>query len=132
MALVITNAGENTLLDWALRSTGEALTLRLYVNDYTPTATSAWANFTEASFGGYAVKTLTRASWVAPTTNVAGAGSISYAAQQWSATGAATVYGYYVCTAGNVVVWAQRFSVPRVLTSGAVLTLTPSFTLASA
>ena len=134
MSLVVCNAGELLLLEWALKSssTPENLTLKLYTNDYTPVATSTAGNFTEATFTGYAAKTLTRGSWVAPSTNGSGEAEATYAAQDWEAESAQTVYGYYVVGAtSGTLVWAQRFATARSVADGDTLTITPKFTLHS-
>lgn len=135
MALTITNAGELLLLEWALRSTStpEDLVLKLYSNNYTPVATSTASNFTEANFTGYSAKSITRASWGTPTTNANGEAEVSATAQDWSAESDQTIYGYFLVGAvSGTVVWAQRFSVPRSVTSGTVLRVPVRFTLRSA
>ena len=136
MAIVVCNAGELRLLDLALKtalSVDEPFTLRLFKNDYTPIATSAVGDLTEADFTDYTAKTLNRSGWSASTT-ITGAASITYGtAQTWTcgATGN-TVYGAYVLDGSGNLVWAERFAEERVLVSSDTITYTPTLTLASA
>jgi hypothetical protein len=100
MALVFANSGELLAVQGMLKttSTPENLTLKLFKNDYTPTATSTAGDFTEADFTSYTAKTLSRGTWQSPST-VSGKATIAYytAPQTWTcgATGN-TIYGYYV------------------------------------
>jgi hypothetical protein len=109
MAIVVTNEGENLTLGAILNGTPLGnLTLRLFVNDHTPTDASTAASFTEASGSGYAAKTLTSGSWTV------GAGGdptqATYALQTFTFTGAiGPVFGYYVTNSAGKVVWAERF-----------------------
>lgn len=134
MALVVPNAGELLLSEWAFKatSTPENLSLKLYTNNYTPVATSTAGSFTEATFTGYSAKTLSRGSWGSPTTNGSGEAEITYADQTWDATSSQTVYGYFVVggTSGTIV-WAEKFGTARALTDGDSLTITPKVTLFS-
>ena len=133
MALVVTNAGELLLQTWAIKSTStpENLTLKLYSNNYTPVATSSSGDFTESSFSGYSAKTLTRSSWNDPTT-VSTKAEITYADQTFTASGAGTVYGFYIVGAtSGTVIWAEKFASARTLASGDTLTVSPKITAAS-
>lgn len=135
MALVLTNAGELKLLEWALKSTStpEDLELRLFTNNYTPVAGSVTADFTEATFTDYAAKSLSRASWVAPATNGSGEAETTYAVQTWTAGSSQTIYGYYVVGAtSGTTIWAERFATARTPAIGDDLNVTPRFTLYSA
>lgn len=127
MALVVSNVGEIQLMTWALKGTSvtENIILRLYTNNYTPVAASTSANFTECAIAGYSAKTLSRASWSTPTTNVYGKAEMSYAVQTFSFTASGTIYGYYVVTASNVLLWAEMFSSARSVNSGDSLAVTP-------
>ncbi len=136
MALITTNAGELLLLKWALQSTStpENLVLHLFSNNYSPVSTSVVGSFTEATFTGYSAQTLSRASWGNPST-VSNAASSTYSATlTWTASSGQTIYGYYItgATSTTTVIWAERFSTPRILVNGDVIQLTPVFTLDSA
>ena len=134
MALLITTAGQNLLLQWALCSTSqpEDLTLHLYTNNYTPTAADTTASYTEATFTGYSAMPVARATWGAPATNSTGQGEADYPQQTWTVGSSQTIYGYWIqgVTSGTVV-WAEAFATPRPLQSGDTFRLTPSFTLQS-
>lgn len=137
MPLVVPNAGELELLDKMLKdalSVDENYILKLFRNDVTPDQTFVVASMTEANFTNYAAKTLTRALWNAAVT-VSSKAQSSYgtAAQSWTcSTTGNTIYGYWVEGAtSNVCLWAERFTVSRVLADGDVLNLTPQFTLNS-
>ncbi len=131
MAIVIPNAGEALLLEWMLGKTApEAMTLKLYTNNYTPIETSVAGSFTEASGSGYAAKSLASASWSV----VSGDPAVgSYAQQTWTFTGAlGSVYGYYVVGAtSGTILWAERFTDGpyTVGASGDAIRITPRMTL---
>ena len=57
MALVVANTGENKIND--LWIAGQTIVLGLYQNDYTPVAGSVYADFTAATFSGYAAQNIT-------------------------------------------------------------------------
>jgi hypothetical protein len=137
MALVVPAQGELRLLDTMLKlalSTNENHILKLYKADYTPTSSTASGSFTEATFNGYAARTLTRANWQT-TVLVSGKGQSSYGSspQSWTCgTTGNTIYGYWVEGSTSAkVLWAERFTTSRVLGTNDVLNLTPQFTLAS-
>lgn len=115
MALVVPNEGELQMLKQLLGAAAiETLQLKLYCNNYTPVAGSLASNFTEASGGGYAAKSLTASSWTYSGGNPTTA---SYPAQTFTFTGAlttnTTVYGYYVvgATSGKCY-WAELLATP--------------------
>lgn len=135
MPLVVADQGELRLLDIMLKvalSTNENQILKLYQNNYTPTSAAAPGSFTEATFTGYAARTLTRSTWNSAVT-VSNKAESSYGTtpQSWTcgATGN-TIYGYTV-EAGGKTMWGELFSTARVLASGDVLNITPKFTLNS-
>jgi hypothetical protein len=135
MPLVVSDQGELRLLDIMLKvalSTNENQILKLYQNNYTPTSAAAPGSFTEATFTGYAARTLSRSTWNTAVT-VANKAESSYGTtpQSWTcgATGN-TIFGYHV-EAGGKLLWAELFSTARVLASGDVLNITPKFTLNS-
>ena len=113
MAIVTMDSGVASIFKayfnnvWA--AGGKNLTLRLFVNNYTPLDTSTAGSFTEASGGGYAAKTLTNGSWTE--SNVAGIEQAAYAQQTWTfsgpLSGSATIYGYYVTDADGMAIYDE-------------------------
>ena len=134
MALVLADVGADTILNAFFNNAwpagGKNLTIKFFTNDYTPVDTSITGSFTEASGGGYAAKTLSNGSW---TVNAANDPSDAvYAEQTWTFTGpligGASIYGYYILDADDVLVWAERL--PAAFTpanNGDVLKITPKF-----
>lgn len=132
MALMVPNVGEQKLLDNALQiTTPEALTLKLYTNNYDCVETSVHTDFTECAISGYAAKSLARASWGAA---AGGAPSSSTygSAQTFNFTGTGNVVGYYVVGAtSGVLYWAERLyaTTGQTFNNGDSLTITPKLTL---
>lgn len=83
--------------------------LHLFTNNYTPVAGSVLANFTEATFVGYASAIV--GAWAAPSTS-GGRASSQPPVITFTAPGGGlpqTVYGYYVTDAASTIVyWAER------------------------
>lgn len=133
MTLLVPDAGECEILDCAFKDASpEALSLRLYSNNYDAVEGSTAGSFTECSGGGYAAKALTRAGWNSAS-SAAGVSSITYGtAQTFSFTGAVTVVGYFVIggTSGTIY-WAERLyaGAGQAFANGDSLTITPKFAL---
>ena len=109
---------------------GKNLTLKLYTNNYTPLDSSTAGNFTEATGGGYAAKTLANGSWTQ--SNVGGIEQVLYALQSFIFTGALTgnpaIYGYFVVDADGVLVWAELIAAPFTpANNGDHLDITPKY-----
>jgi hypothetical protein len=129
MALNFPDVGENIALEAVVNKTApQNLSLKLYSNNITPSDTDVAGTYTEATFAGYAAKTLTGATW-----NAASGGSISYSAAQTftrTSTGVAeNIYGYYVVQAvSGILVYSERdASAPFAITNnGDAITLTPT------
>jgi hypothetical protein len=131
MALLVPDVGEVQLLTMALKkATVEAQTIKLYVNNYTPTENDTAASYTEMSTQGYAAKTLNRADWTISSS--AGVTTASQPQQVWTFTAGAavTVYGYFIIEAtSGVILWAERFANPQVVQNdGDQIKVTPKFT----
>lgn len=138
MAGILPTEGEDRLLSRALGTTVPVdgdITLKLFVNDYTPVDASVNGDFTEMSTNAYAAKVLAQESWtVAQATGVAEG---TYAQQAWTFddTGGfpTTIYGYWLVDEDDVVVGAERFATSYVVTEiGDVLRITPTLTLSKA
>lgn len=132
MALIVPNASEVTLLQFALGvSTPGNQILKLYTDNAALADTDTAATRTEMTGLGYAAKTLTKASWAV--SNSASVGTGTYAAQTWTFTAGAgvTVYGYYVVDATTgLLLWEEAFaSAKLVQNNGDQITITPAITL---
>ena len=135
MAMIFADVGELELLDKMLKdalTVDEDYTLKLYTNNETPTQASVAGDFTEATFTGYAAKTLTRAGWNAATT-ISNKASATYGTDQtWTAGSSQTIYGAYVIgTTSTTLLWAELFASSVSLVDTDTLTYTPVVTLNS-
>ena len=133
--LVLADLGADEILKAYFNNafpTVKNLTMKLFVNDYTPVDTSVAGSFTEAAGGGYAAKTLTNGSWtVTPANDPSDA---VYAEQVWTFTGAltgnATIYGYFIVNADGTLIYAERLSAGfQPANNGDQLKITPVFQL---
>lgn len=128
MPLNFPDVGENLVLGMIVNRTApENLSLRLYINNITPSDTDVAGTYTQAGFPGYAAITLTGASWNAPS-----GGTITYGSQQtFTCSGTSTddVYGYYVVqvTSGTLLYSERDASAPfAVRNSGDNVRITPT------
>lgn len=111
MAIVVPNVGKEQMLKLILNKTAqEDLNIRLYTNNFTPSNSTVFADFTEASGFGYTSKNIAAAAW----TITPGTPSVAQATQQtWVFTGLlGNVYGYFLVGQTNttLVYWAERFT----------------------
>ena len=127
MTLVVPNAGEAKML--AAIVAAQNFTLKLFKSNTTPGESDTAGTYTEATFTGYAAKTLSTGTWNAP---VEGAPSYIDRADEvfTSSADQATenVYGYFVVGASDGVIrWAERFSdAPIAITNlNDAITVTP-------
>jgi len=131
MALLVPDKGERALLDMMLSDASpNAQNLRLYTAVTGGiTESSIETDFTEATFTGYSIKALARATWNAAST-ATGTTTKTYPQQTWSPTSSQTIVGYYVTenTAGDLL-WAEAFASSRALVSGDTLAVTLSIGL---
>jgi hypothetical protein len=131
MAL-FTNDGLDSINRYVLGlNFGFDMTIRLYVNNYVPTLTSALVNFTECTSGGYSAYFINPTLWSGGT--VAGITTYTYPQQTWTFTAYSgppvLVYGYFVTyDAAGIVVFAEASAVPfNVPLAGGQILLTPSW-----
>ncbi len=131
MNMVIPNEGKLLLLAWAIRDDTAALggyIVGLYSNNYTPVNGSILADFTAATFTGYAQVSLQRNYFLAPIilSNVAYITSAVTPIYDCTGGSPETIYGWYMADATLThVVAAQRFDVPRVMSVGTEEALDP-------
>lgn len=136
MALIVPNVGEIELLDKMLKDdlqVNEDFTMKLYTA-VSPALDkdSEAGDFTEATFTGYAAKTLLRAGWNGSSTVTDKAESVYSAAQTWTAGSAETLKGYYVIGAtSGILLWAETFAGDWAVSASVVVNVTPKFTLNS-
>lgn len=129
MSIVVPDLGEKYLLKTMLQTalaTDEPLHLHLFKNNYTPNRESELDDFVEADYSGYAIIQLDRSEWRDPVTmNGVAVTLYGLTPLSWvSASGTQTVHGYYVTNeADDLVIWAERFVTPALITtsSGPVL-----------
>jgi hypothetical protein len=131
MALLFVDGGDSLALQYIVnKATPQDLVLRLFTNNITPAKGDVVGGYTEASGSGYASKTLTGATWGAPTGS--NPKTIAYAAQTFTFTGAlGNVYGYYLTrVTGGELVYAERFSDGpyNVQHNGDTIAITPTIT----
>jgi hypothetical protein len=136
MSLVLADIGADEILKTYFNNTrpvgGNNLTLKLYTNNLTPLDTHTASNFTEASGGGYAAKTLTNGFWtITPANDPSDA---VYAQQTFTFTGPLsgnpTIYGYYVVDADNNLIYAELLTAPFTpANNGDNIKITPKFQL---
>ena len=120
MSFVLTQIGSQKILNayfnniWP--SFGKDLTLRLFVNDYTPTTMDNVSNYVEANEGtGYQSIVLNTGSWVVNS-------SVNYTLQIFNFNdvldGDNTIFGYYITDADGDLILAERCSRFTPLTNG--------------
>lgn len=135
MALTLTNLGEEWFLQLSLNLGN--YTMKLYQNNATAGLTAAQkdllvnANFTEATFTGYAAKTLTAPGWSTSGTDPRTA---VYAQQTWTRTSTGTaqlIYGYTVHRVSDgLLCWFEEFAGPiSTSTNGDTIIITPTMTM---
>jgi hypothetical protein len=116
-----------------LDTTPLTMVLRLYTNNYTPVPGSHVADFTEATFTGYAAVTLNNSLWGSPTI-VSDRGQTIYDSGTpvpFVSSGGSpqTIYGYFLENTDAGVVWfAEKFATARTVNPGDTLDLTLVFT----
>jgi hypothetical protein len=131
MNMVIPNEGKLLLLAWAIRDDTlfvGGYIVGLYSNNYTPVNSSVLADFTTASFTGYSVVPLARLDFAPPVILSNVAYITSSVTPIYDCTGGApeTIYGWFMADASLThVIAAQRFDVPRVMSTGTEEALDP-------
>ncbi len=125
------------VLTGALTLAAGDLRIRLFKNNVTPTDASILANFTAATFTGYADITLTNGSWV---TTAGAPSTATYAVQTFTCSTAGTaetIYGYVIFRNGVSKVWfVERFPAANITAglttislAGQTIVINPRFTL---
>lgn len=134
MANVVLQQGDLEILNVLRLANDPLATLRLFQNNHTPTVTDINANYTEATFNGYAAVAL--GIWNAAFINGSAQGEIDAPAVTFTHTVGATtntIYGAYVTDNAGDVIYAEKFTAPIIMASnGDSFTYTPKFTAVSA
>ncbi len=129
MAVQISSDGAEAILKalTGVSTTTETLKLKLYTNNFTPTALSVLADFTEATGGGYAEKSLSASAWTMT------GNAISTTPQLFTFTGSVgSVYGYYLvgATSGKLIASEKFTSGPfNVAANGDKITVTATISV---
>jgi hypothetical protein len=134
VSLVLALLGEQKLLEATLKDNVADLSLQygLFTNDFTPARASVIGNVTEATGSGYARVTKAGTAWGSATVATPSiATTTTRASFIWSGVpAAATMYGYFIRTTAGVLVGAERFATPFVVTqAGSRIDLTCKFKL---
>jgi hypothetical protein len=91
---------------------GPPLIIRLYKVDRQPLPSDVFADYVEADFDGYASEIL---AWSPAGVNPLGKGQANAASLTWTQTGIGvmnTIFGVYVATNTDVLMFAERFPAP--------------------
>jgi len=130
MNMVIPNEGKQLILDelFRLTTSRESFVCDLFSSNTTVGNASTGADFTIATFTGYAQVSISRSGWNAATV-VSNEGNISATtAPSFTCTGGSsqTVYGWILRGATSGKIYAgQNFDVARVMSAGATESLNP-------
>lgn len=133
MSIVLNNTNKPLLLNWLLQATSspEALTLKLFKNNYSATATDTTSSYTEADFTGYSSSSVTRSGW-SNASGGSGTATSNYGSTlTWTNSGSSqTVYGYFLVgsSSGNLY-WSETWGASRTLATSDVLNFVPQLQL---
>jgi len=131
MNMVIPNDGKKKFLDWIFRDDGSGgvdFIVRLYSNNLTPIDGTTTGDFVEATFPGYAEITYTHLDFGAAAIVANVAETVGTPAPAWTCSGGGgeLIYGWYMVTSDDdTTLAAQKFDVPRNMTTGATEELDP-------
>ena len=131
MALLAPDVGEVLLLKYMLNNvTPDDPIMKLYTNERTPAESDVLAGYTEATDVAYTNVVLAGASWTVSTGG--GTTTGTFAEQQFSFSGSASVYGYFVTNVdGGSLLFSERFTgAPfNIPSGGGTIAVTPNVTL---
>jgi hypothetical protein len=109
MALVLADSGAVDILTKYFNTTGNNLTVKLYVTPHTPTDTDTYLSYVEAAGGGYTAGTMTAGSHVVSIKN--NIAQAQYPVLSFVFTGPlttnSTIYGYYVVNGSGTLIYAE-------------------------
>lgn len=126
MSILVPNSGLLKILKWITNyeatdggtgPSGGNRVLKIYTNDFTPSATTTTGDLIESTDSGYAAITLTGTNWTI--SNVSGVDIATYPVQTFNFDAQTILYGYYITDQSDELLWIERFSDgPYNLTSG--------------
>lgn len=144
MALKLADVGAVKMLDAYFTNTyptgGSYLTIKLYTNNYDPSADSVAADFAEANGGSYAAKSIAATDWTVSTVSSIAQAQANQQTWEFTTTLTAdalatppktdTIYGYYVIDADGTLIYAEKSTVSfKPINPGDILMITPKFQL---
>ena len=128
--LQLTSLGTRVLLDWAVRTTGTALQVRLYRNQIDEQNLLNPSVIQEADFTGYTPVQLARASWQAPSMGRQGIAELRYGTQQQFSFGSQQIIrGAYVTNLASELLIIDQFSDAVDQQAGSSLFFSPRLSL---
>jgi hypothetical protein len=134
MANLVLQQGDEKILNVLRLANDPLATLRLFQNNHVPAVGDVNANYTEATFSGYASVAL--GTWNPAFLNGSNQGEIDAAPATFTHNAGATtnlIYGAYVTDNAGDVIYAERFGAPiSMALNGDTFTYTPRFTAVSA
>lgn len=112
----------------------DGLLVKLFQNNVEPSPNDVAAEYDAADFAGYAASTAI--VWGTPFLDSDGKATVVGDSKQFTSTGPTpsnTIYGYYVTTAANVLVYAERFATPVLIDADdQAIVVVPEFQLSDA
>jgi len=118
MANVMTQQGDVIILETLDGDDSPGtMQVKLFQNDHTPVVTDDEGDYTVATFSGYS-STSPDLAWGAGFVNGDGKGEIDATQKTWTHNGGGTnntIYGAYVTTDDDRLIWAERFPAPIVM-----------------
>lgn len=133
MAIVVSNAGEQVLLNIMFKNTSPPdITLHVFSSNSTLDENTDESSLTEASFSGYSPKTLLRSNFNDATSDGTSA-YITYPQQTWDASSTENCFGVYYMTDSTSpeFIGAERFPETAALVNSAQLQWVPRIELKS-
>jgi hypothetical protein len=128
--LQLTTLGTRVLLDWAVRTTGTNLSVRLYGNQIDELNLLNPSVIQEASHVGYSPVSLERSGWSVPTIGRRQAAEIRYGAQQQFSFGSQQIVrGAYLTSQSGDLLMIDQFSEAVDQQAGSSLYFGPRLTL---
>lgn len=130
--IVLPNAQRRAVVDGLTAEDGllDGVIAKLYQNDYTPTPQSVLADFTVATFAGYASSSAI--TWGPAFTDSLDQAQAVGSVKQFNCNASTTpnvIYGYYITSGdGATLIFAERFAEPQAINGvGDSVVLVPRF-----